>query len=328
MYRRLLEAAAEDIEGGGPVGSLFEDWEGDPDRGYVGFRLLAGVHYCVLAGQARGLACYYPSVGGVPEWPATWHAFRLVISEQAPLIKEFLKLPPQTNDVRRVAAMLGGFLKVASVTGLPLALREIGTSAGLNLNWDRYRYKLGEYIWGQASSKLRLVAGWDGPAAPFDAPVEIRSRLGCDISPIDVRSDDAALRLRSYVWAEEVQRLRTLEAAIAIARAHPVGIEQQSAADWVEFQLQTRESSSTLVFFHSSVWAYLAKGERTRLRQLLHSAGQRASHESPIAWLSLEDRPDLSCKNLRLRLWPGDDCVLATVHQRTHAITWLGEASV
>jgi hypothetical protein len=45
----------------------------------------------------------------------------------------FLKFAPQTNEVARAAIIYPGLLEVARIVGRPLALFELGASAGLNL---------------------------------------------------------------------------------------------------------------------------------------------------------------------------------------------------
>ena len=64
--------------------------------------------------------------------------------------------PVQTNEVGRCAALVGGFLTVAARTGLPLRLCEVGTSAGLNLRFDHYRYESDGRGWGPSPSPVRL----------------------------------------------------------------------------------------------------------------------------------------------------------------------------
>src|SRR6185437_26036 len=97
-------------------------------------------------GDAPDLAAHYPSVGGTPHGP--WPAFLATLREHGDELRRRLDDPIQTNEIARCAPLLGGFLEVAGTTGLPLRLLEIGSSAGLNLRFDRYRYQLGAETWG------------------------------------------------------------------------------------------------------------------------------------------------------------------------------------
>jgi hypothetical protein len=68
---------------------------------------------------------------------------------EAARIADFMSHEPQTNEVRRSAVLLPGFLTIAAETGLPLRILELGASAGLNQLWDRRHYRLGEIgEWG------------------------------------------------------------------------------------------------------------------------------------------------------------------------------------
>lgn len=145
LYADLLNRSAQDIEAEGPVARVVRDWRGDPLRDFVALRLMAGVHRLVLSGAAPELASYYPSAGGEPGRPGVWSEFSRCVALHVEELRAGLEVHPQTNEVGRAAAMLPGFHIVARRAGLPLRLRELGASAGLNLLWDRYRYRLGDH---------------------------------------------------------------------------------------------------------------------------------------------------------------------------------------
>ena len=87
-------------------------------------------------------------------------------------------------------------------------LVEIGASAGLNLRWDHYRYDDGGHGWGPPGSPVRLDGPWpDGPP-PFEVEATVAERAGCDLSPLDATTGDGRLTLASYIWADQVDRLR------------------------------------------------------------------------------------------------------------------------
>ena len=126
LYAAMLEKGLADVESRGPVARFLEDWQGDPVRGFLPLRLLGAVHERVLSGQAPELARHYPSAGGRADPEAAWQAMLRVIEEQGDALRPRLANFPQTNEVRRCAGLLGGFLEIAARTGLPLRLREIG----------------------------------------------------------------------------------------------------------------------------------------------------------------------------------------------------------
>jgi hypothetical protein len=324
IYSELLARAAEDIEAGGPVARLVEGWEGHPILDALALRVMGAVHALVLAGRAPALAAYYPSAGGVYEREKAWKALRDLIDARAGEIRPRLGCPVQTNEVRRCAALLGGFLEIAAVTELPLRLLEVGASAGLNLLWDRYRYELGPHRWGPGDPPLSLRAEWRGPPPPLGATVRITRRSGCDVAPIDITDRKQCLRLESFVWPDQPLRLATLRAAIALARSDPPAVVGCTAGDWLAKELSTRVEGEASVLFQSIVWWYIPEEERRRVTNIVHRAGERAKPEAPLAWLRLEGSSAQEAE-LRLRLWPGgEDRMLARAHYHGNLVRWSG----
>jgi hypothetical protein len=323
LYGDLLEAALADLEAGGPVARLVRDFPGDPLKSFLPLRVMGAVHERVLAGEAPALARFYPSAGGKPEWPAVWRAFREVVDVQREALLPRLATFPQTNEVRRCGGLLGAFLHMAREFGLPLRLREIGTSAGLNLSWDRYRYTLGPHRWGDPRSPVAIDVAWNGPAADFDTRVSVESRAGCDIAPIDVSDPKQARLLEAYVWADQPERLEQLRAAIALAREHPPRIVRENAASFLERELREPVPGTATVVFHSAVWGYISSEEQARAREILLGAGARATRSAPFAWLSHEDEVGWGRIVVRLRVWPGgESLVLGEGHPHGRSVRW------
>src|SRR5262249_18308441 len=142
-----------------------------------------------------------------------------------PQMAEWLKNPPQTNEVARAAALLAGFLTVARAQGLPLRLREMGCSGGLNLLWDRDRIQLGEAAFGPGDPPGRLGPDGEGPT-PMPAGRVVASRRGVDQLPIDLTDREQRYRLLSYVWADQADRVARMRAALDVARQDPPPVDR------------------------------------------------------------------------------------------------------
>ena len=127
----------------------------------LALRLMGAVHRLVLAGAAPALAAQFPSAGGEP-LRALAGLHRDGRGPRAASCANWSTDPVQTNETARCTALLGGFLEVARLTGLPLRLLEVGASAGLNLRFDRYRYELGERTWGPPGAEPVLRAALSG----------------------------------------------------------------------------------------------------------------------------------------------------------------------
>src|SRR5207253_1719152 len=103
-------------------------------------------------------------------------AARDTISREDERLTAFLDSPPQTNEVSRSAALLPGYLAIARLAGLPLAIREIGASAGLNLFFDRYSYDYGRFGWGEPAARTRIACEWRGPKSNLAATIDVAER--------------------------------------------------------------------------------------------------------------------------------------------------------
>ncbi|MCG8591340.1 MAG: DUF2332 domain-containing protein [Proteobacteria bacterium] len=323
FYQALMTTALADVRADGRVAQLLDGWSGDPVRAFLPLRLFGAVHEIVLAGAAPALARYYPTMGGTADPDAAWPAFLDVLVQHPDRVHETLQRFPQTNEVRRSAGLLGGFLEVARRTGLPLRLRELGCSAGLNLQWRRYRYRLGPHVWGDRDSGVAIEAEWDGPPPHLASLPEIESRAGCDLDPRPIDDENAVRRLESYVWADQPERLQQLRAAIRVAREDPPRVDHASAAEWLAAELSAPPPGVCTVVYHSSVWNYLPPEEQDRVRGHLEAAGRAASAGQPLAWLRHEDTGELGAVEIRLQLWPdGEERLLGLGHPHGRRVEW------
>jgi hypothetical protein len=327
----LLERAAGDIEGGGPVARLSAPWAGAGTRAVVGdaipLRWLGCGHDLVLAGEAPDMAAAYPTPSRPGDAAAAWSALCEAMTARPERFADFMSHEPQTNEVRRSACLLPGFLTVAKETRLPLRLFEIGASAGLNQLWDRYHYDLGAAgAWGDPASPARLDTAWTGAAPPLDAPVSVISRAACDRKPVDIRDPVARRRLKAYLWADQFERLARLDAAVAMALDADVRVEGEDAVSWTT-RRAAPEAGSATVLFHSIFWQYMPADSQAALSGAIADLGARAGGTAPFAWLRMEPPPaNLAVVELRLTVWPGgEDRLLAHVHPHGASVDWVGE---
>jgi len=303
LYAQLLEHAARDAEAAGPSLDVLRGHAEEPPGSALALRFLAAVHRLVLEGAAPPLACHYPSAGGELGPDGAWPIFRSVLEQHRDRLRELVTRPCQTNEVGRCAALLPGFLAVANEYGLPLRILELGSSAGLNLNWDRYRYEGNGWDVGPADSPVQ-ISGAIERAPAFASRMVVIERRGCDATPLDPVDPDTRLALRSSVWADHLQRLDLLDAALDVAKEHPPPVDRADACDWLESKLSQRVHGVATVAFHSILWQYLDDGRRTRLRALLAAAGAEASADAPLAWLRMEPAGEMA--SVTLTTWPGE----------------------
>jgi hypothetical protein len=171
----------------------------------------------------------------------------------------------QTNEVNRCSYLLPCFA-TAAAGGPPLALIEIGASAGLTLNFDRYAYDYGGgLVAGDPASPARLACELRGGSPPVAVP-EVVSRIGVDLAP---RPDDEWLR--ACVFADQPERLARLEAALGIAREHPVEIVRGDALEVLPELIAAAPDGARVVVYHTAVGLYLSEDESARLAALTTS---------------------------------------------------------
>ncbi len=312
----------------GPLDDLFAAWRdgdlADHLRAATPLRLAGALHHLVLTGAAPELAAQYPEAHPETDWPALTAATRAVMDDHRPAIAAFMTSPPQTNEVGRSFCLAPGFMQIAARFGLPLRLFEIGSSAGLNLRWDRYAYDFGGQAWGDPASPVMIANEWRGAAARLH-PVTVAERAGCDQAPVDVSQDGPALRLQAYVWPDQTGRLARLRGAIAVARAVPATLDHADAAGWVKGRFAPQHGTAT-VLFHSVMWQYMPPAAQAAVRAAIEAAGATADSNSPVAWLRMEPDPGSATLPMELRLtcWPdGEERLLARVHPHGTWVKWL-----
>jgi hypothetical protein len=244
LYTRLMATAIDDTERGGICAQVFAHTPEavEPVLDALPLRFLGAIHALVLAGDASDLARYYPSAGG--EFDASddnaelSDVFLATIADRRDAVIAGLSRAVQTNEVGRCASLLPGFLTVSRITGLPLRILEVGTSAGLNLRWDQYRYEggAGDTSWGDPASPLRFAGVFEDPRPDIGVDARVVARRGCDRNPIDASTAEGSALLRSFVWPDQRERFRALDAALAVAASVPVTVDRADAADWIEAQ--------------------------------------------------------------------------------------------
>jgi hypothetical protein len=315
---------AGDVAGGGPVRRFLTDRLDSTYEEAVPLRFLAGIHRLVLAGQVPDLAARFPSVGGDGDAGRAWPAVLGALETHGDTVRDALTRPPQTNEVGRSASLVGGFLVVARDHRLPLRVLEVGSSAGLNLRFDRYWYEADGATFGDPASPVRFSGLWEDGRPPFDALVTIAERRGCDRDPIDAGTEDGRLTLLSYVWPGQTERFEMLRAALDVARDFPVAIDRAGIPAWLAAQLRDPVPGRATVVFHSITWQYLTDDERAAAEAELASAGERSTGDAPLAWLRLEPSADLSHTELRLTTWPGgSERLLARCHYHLGPTRWV-----
>lgn len=178
---------------------------------------------------------------GWPDFAARFHAHR------GDIATEMMRRRTQTNEPARCAVLL----PVLSRLPGPLALIEVGASAGLCLLPDRYGYSYGDVAFGpEPRFVCRATIAPDGPPA-------VAWRAGLDLNPLDVRNADEMAWLEALVWPDQPHRLSRLRAAVAVAQADPPPVEKGDLLTDLPALAANVPRDATLVVFHTAVLAYV-----------------------------------------------------------------------
>ena len=323
----LMEVTGRNLDRSTEIGARVLGWPGRADarQDALPLRLAGGLHALVRRGRLPGLARLYPPKP-MPDGKTLWRAVAAALADVGGELAPWLDGAPQTNEVARSAVLMAGLMQVAQETGMPVALYELGASAGLNLVLDRYAYQLGPVAAGASDSPVQLNPEWQGPP-PKSAPVRVLRRRGVDLNPLDVARPADQERLLAYIWADQAERLARAQAAIVIAAADPPFIDRGDAADWTEQKLSPApESGVVRVLMHSITAQYFP--DETRVRIAAHAArvGAVATRAAPFAWLRFEvDATHGTGHALQLTLWPdGTERLLATGSAHGLWVRWAG----
>ena len=296
-------------------------WHGAPLAAALPLRIAGGIHSLHLGGTVRELM---PIYRGVPADDASIIG-AVMQAHEAPLLP-WLDGPPQTNEAGRSANFVAAMLWLAD-QGLPPRFEclEIGASAGINLMLDRYRYDLGGVAVGPEVGAMTFAPEWTG-APPPARDIAIVLTRGCDVAPVDLTDPAQALRLKAYIWPEHSIRFQRMEAAIREAEIRKPDLVKMNAADFVEAELaKPQEAGTTRVLMHSIVWQYVPEHEQERVRTAMLAAGEKATADRPLAWVSVEADRTVHRHLLKVRYWPGGDeeTHLAWSHPHGADIEWL-----
>lgn len=305
-------------------GQRIANWRGSVLADAMPLRMAGGLHDLHRQGVEPGLAKIYS--GEITEQAAVDALITEVVARHDVELSSWLDGPPQTNEAGRSASFVAALHWLASRVAPSFELNEIGSSAGMNLLIDRYRYNLDGVISGPDDALVTIKPAWNGPHPP-ENPFTVASVQGCDIQPIDVRDESAANRLMAFIWPEMPDRFIRLEAGIRMIRGRPVNLVQADAADFVETRLATLQAAgSTRVLMHSIVWQYLPDDVQRNIQSAMRDAGAKATIDTPLAWISLETNRETFRHELNVSYWPGggESVLLGEAHAHGAWINWLG----
>ncbi|MET8357147.1 DUF2332 domain-containing protein [Micromonospora sp. NPDC005171] len=253
-------------------------------------------------------------LGGPVDDPA---AFRDYVVTHWPAIETQMRTrATQTNEAGRCAVLL----PVLAGLPQPLALLEVGASAGLCLYPDRYAYRYGDHEVGSGEPVLDCAA--NGLVPPAGVP-QVVWRAGLDLNPLDVTDPDDVSWLDALIWPEHGHRRARLRAAAAVAAADPPLLVRGDLVDDLPALAARAPTDATLVVFHTSVLYQVPPSRRDAFVRLVRELrGHWVANEGPevLRYDGLPAPPSDALHNV-LAL---DGKPLAWARGHGQAMTWFG----
>ncbi|WP_206881745.1 DUF2332 domain-containing protein [Alicyclobacillus mali (ex Roth et al. 2021)] len=235
----------------------------------------ASIHYLLLKGVHHELKAYYPDLVASPlSVDQSFGAFRDFCHRYREDIVAILQTRiVQTNEIRRCTYLYPSFCSIHNITRKPLSLIEIGTSAGLQLLWDKFKYAYGSpEVYGDQESPVHLVARLKNDVIPplsrTSPPVAFRA--GIDLHVINLSDEDDYLWLKALIWPEHVERRRWFEqAAEMMKRCNDVQLIEGDGLTVLPEVVTQIPEDSTLCVFHTHVANQFTIREKEKLVQIL-----------------------------------------------------------
>ena len=243
--------------------------------------LVGGVHYMLMRGADPTLASWYPSLVDTPlSLEQVGPVFRsFVLDHEEELVDLGSTRYTQTNECRRCIALMPAVM-IAQFERFHLV--EIGTSAGLNLALDRYRYRFGDLEWGPESTVV-LEGEWRGSRFPLH-DIEVMSRIGLDLNPILPGDTDSKMWLDALIWPEHTERRARLRNALGLVSGLGLEMVAGDALETLPEVLDLLPSGEPVVVMNAFSLNQFTPEGRDRVEEICDQA--RASR--PVFRVSME----------------------------------------
>ena len=263
---------------------------------------LAALHDLVLRQPEVPAARWYASVVGRDRVPSgdPWPDVRRTVLAHADELRAVIgSRTTQTNEVNRSVYLAPSLaLACRDQPGRPVVLVEMGASAGLLLQVDRYRVELnggrGRVVLGDPTSRVRC-AGVDRshrPVGDLAEPLElpaVAGRCGIDRHPVDLADTDAVRWLEACLWPDVPGRVERFRSAVSLLAGTRSPVVRGDMVDDLPPLLADAGRAATadahLVVFSSWALTYLDRGRRPEVADALAVAAREGR---PVTWLTAE----------------------------------------
>jgi hypothetical protein len=260
-----------------------------------------------------------------------WHAgpvedpdecLRWLRGHQQEVLATMAERRTQTNEIGRCALLLPVLAQLPE----PLALIEVGASAGLCLLYDAWRYRYTNegtdtYV---GDSALTLTCETSGPVPMPPRIPEISWRAGLDLNPLNPADEEVRRWLSCLVWPEHHDRAAALRAALHVACERQVPVHQGDLLADLPTLLDQAPADATVVVLHTATLAYVPPQVRQSFVALLRERGvHRVGAEGVGVLPDISRRIPESLLSDREFIVSLDDEPMAFAHPHGRSLRWL-----
>lgn len=289
MYKWLSKKISEDVD-------LLLIAEKGNHQQPIPNLFLAAVHYLLFKYPIFDLIKFYPSQGGIfSESEDFFQSFKkFAIQNESEILKILETKSVQTNEVRRCGPLISALSLIAEANdNSQITLIDVGTSSGLNLLMDKYKYIFNGLVFGNSESELTISCSIRGSMTPQISIPKIIRRYGIDINPIALTQPEELLWSKALIWPDQVERIDRLEKAMKIRLQHNVELLKTFENEALIKVLSSHNDSSLLCIMHSFTLNQFSENQRHDFVETIkkHSS-QRTIWKVSLEWIGTES-PEL-----------------------------------
>ena len=237
---------------------------------------LASVHYLLLKNLDTDLAKYYPSIQKKLILKIPFSIFKAFCIDNENEMKEIIsRRIVQTNVINRCAYLMPVFSKIIADENKPTTIIDIGTSAGLTLNFDQYEYWYNDKkIYGESNVvvKSNILKSTIQKIYPITQPI---SKIGIDQNVIDPTDEDEILWLKALIWADQLERFIAIEEALKLNELKNISfIQAETSIDFEKEILKVDETQNLIIYATHTLYQF-SQEQKKEFYSMLERIGQK-----------------------------------------------------
>jgi hypothetical protein len=236
----------------------------------------ASVHYLLLKNFDQDLAKYYPSIQKKPIPKIPFSIFKAFCIANKNEIKEIIsKKIIQTNVINRCAYLMPVFSKIIADENRPTTIIDIGTSAGLTLNFDKYEYWYNDKkVFGESKVivKSNILESSIQKIYPITQPI---SKIGIDQNIIDPTDEDEILWLKALIWTDQPERFIAIEEALKLNELKNIIFIQAETSIDFEKEILKVDETQNLIIYATHVLYQFSQEQKKEFYSMLERVGQK-----------------------------------------------------